>query len=103
MIPLDTTHIATYLASGGIVMVTIQALKNLLPTIFASNPKLSQILAAVLYLVVSAAACLVGGKGIDAGCIVNAIVTFLSAIGIYHSVAQAGGSVQAPLPPAPKP
>jgi len=98
MIPLDTSKIVTILTQGAGIMVFIQGLKNFFPTIFDKTPKLAQILAAVAALIAALIPCL--KSGIDAGCVVQAVLTFLTAIGIYHSVAQSGGSVQPPLPPS---
>lgn len=100
MVPIDTTHLMQWLASGAGIMVAIQGLKNLLPGVFDKSPKIAIIIAGVGALVTGLVPC-VSGKGIDIGCAVNALMTFLVAIGAYHSVSQAGGGVKPPLPPQP--
>lgn len=98
----DTSHLMQWLTQGASIMALIQGLKNFFPAIFEKTPQLARIIAAVAALVAGLIPC-IGTTGIDANCVVGAVFTFLTAIGVYHSVAQSGGAVQPPLPPAAKP
>jgi uncharacterized membrane protein required for colicin V production len=100
MLHIDTSAILKILATASGIMVAIQGLKNLFPAIFAKVPNLGMWIAAVAALIASLSGCL--SSGVDIGCVIQAVLTFLAAVGIYHSVAQAGGAVNPPLPPAPK-
>jgi hypothetical protein len=101
VIPFDTTTILKDLAIAAGIMVAIQGLKNLLPGIFDKVPNLGRWIAALGVLLATLPGCLKGG--IDVSCVINAVAVFLAAVGIYHSVAQSGGSVTPPLPPAQQP
>ena len=95
---ISTGSIAQWLAQGAAIFALIQGLKNLFPTVFQG--KVAQILAAIGALLTSLIPCITSGS-VDFNCIAGAVVTFLTAIGVYHSVSQSGGAVNPPLPSAP--
>jgi len=91
MLPFDTTAILKILGYAAGIFAFIQGLKNIFPSLFDKIPNLGRWVAALAALAASLVPCLSGG-GIDFGCLANAVLTFLAAVGIYHSVAQASGT-----------
>jgi uncharacterized membrane protein required for colicin V production len=94
----DTSGILKILGMAAGIFAAIQGLKNIFPALFDKIPNLGRWIAALAALAAALVPCLTGG--IDLNCILAAVLTFLSAVGIYHSVSQAGGAVNPPLPPS---
>ena len=91
MIAFNTAQILTILGTAAGIFAAIQGLKNIFPSLFDKVPNLGRWLAALGALVTGLIPCFSGG-GIDLHCVLTAVLTFLGAVGIYHSVAQASGT-----------
>lgn len=101
MIAFNSAGILKALGIGAGIFAFVQGLKNLVPSLFDKVPNLARWIAGLTALAAALVPCFLSGAGADLNCIADAILAFLTAVGLYHSVAQAGGSVQPPLPPAP--
>jgi len=95
----DTSNILRILGIAAGIFATIQGLKNILPSLFDKVPNLGRWIAALAALATGLVPCF-ANNGVDLNCVLTAVMTFLAAVGIYHSVAQASGNqAQPPAPP----
>jgi hypothetical protein len=99
-VPTSTAKAVQIVALAGVLFGAIQGVKNVFPAAFLAMPKLGLILNAAGSLAAALMTCL--NPSLDFQCVFTAVMTFLGAAGIYHTVDAASGNKLSASAPPPK-
>jgi hypothetical protein len=97
----STAKAIQIVALAGVLFGSIQGVKNIFPAAFVAMPKLGLILNAAGSLAAALMTCL--NPSLDLQCVFTAVMTFLAAAGIYHTVDAASGNKLSASAAVPKP